>query len=161
AFEVIGEGLGAQNAVGGGGRYDGLVAALGGPDVPGIGFALGIERLAMLAPSDAARAPGPAAAILPLEDRAVAPALAIATRLRDQGMAVALEPAGRSLKALLRAADRRNARLAVILGDEELQTGRATVRDLVRHEDRRQALPFDTAGPELAGQLRAMLGSAA
>jgi histidyl-tRNA synthetase len=161
AFEVLGEGLGAQNAVGGGGRYDGLVAALGGPDVPGLGFALGIERLAMTTPSDRAASPGPAAAILPLEDRAVAPALALATRLRDQGMIVALEPAGRSLKALLRAADRRRARLAVIVGEEELRTGHVTVRDLVRHEDRRQALALDTPGPELAERLQALLGSPA
>src|SRR5262249_61802646 len=52
AFEVVGGTLGAQNAVGGGGRYDGLVAALGGPDVPGIGFALGVERLAMVVPPE-------------------------------------------------------------------------------------------------------------
>src|SRR5438094_638692 len=106
AFEVVAEGLGAQNAVGGGGRYDGLVAALGGPDIAGVGFALGLERLAMAAPEAEDEAPGPAALILPLAARAVGPALALATRLRDGGLAVGLEPAGRSLKALLRTADR-------------------------------------------------------
>src|SRR5581483_6257141 len=141
AFELIGAGLGAQNAVGGGGRYDGLVAALGGPDVPGVGFALGVERLAMVTPGAEAVAAGPMAVVLPLDARGVGPALRIATRLRDQHAAVGLEPAGRSLKALLRAADRRRARLAVIIGDDELQAGRATVRDLARHEDRRHALP--------------------
>src|SRR5204862_268220 len=85
AFEVVAGGLGAQNAVGGGGRYDGLVAALGGPDVAGVGFALGLERLAMVAPEVEAEAPGPAALILPLDPQAVGPALALATRLRDGG----------------------------------------------------------------------------
>jgi len=158
AFEVVAEGLGAQNAVGGGGRYDGLVAALGGPDIAGVGFALGLERLAMAAPEAEDEAPGPAALILPLAARAVGPALALATRLRDGGLAVGLEPEGRSLKALLRTADRRRARLAVILGEEELEAGRATVRDLVRHQDRRQFLPLDASGPELVRALQAMIG---
>jgi histidyl-tRNA synthetase len=158
AFEIVAGGLGAQNAVGGGGRYDGLVAALGGPDIAGVGFALGLERLAMVAPEVEAEAPGPTALILPLEAQAVGPALALATRLRDGGLAVGLEPAGRSLKALLRIADRRHARLAVILGEEELRAGRATVRDLVQHQDRRQVLPLDAGGPELVRALQAMIG---
>src|SRR5207244_4173509 len=74
------------------------------------------------------------------------------------GLAVGLEPAGRSLKALLRIADRRHARLAVILGEEELRVGRATVRDLVQHQDRRQVLPLDAGGPELMRALQAMIG---
>ena len=91
-----------------------------------------------------------AAVILPLEQRAVGPALTIARGLRDEGVAVDVEPAGRSLRALLRAADKRGARLAIILGEEELAAGRATVRDLARHEDRRQVLPFDAPAAELA-----------
>jgi len=158
AFEVVAEGLGAQNAVGAGGRYDGLVAALGGPDVPGVGFALGLDRLAFVASAGSVSS-GPAAVILPLEERAVGPALALATRLRQQGLSVGLEPAGRSLKALLRSADRRGARLAVILGEDELRTGRATVRDLVRREDRRDALALDAPGPELASAVQALVGA--
>ncbi|TMB16968.1 MAG: histidine--tRNA ligase [Deltaproteobacteria bacterium] len=158
AFEVVAEGLGAQNAVGAGGRYDGLVAALGGPDVPGVGFALGLDRLALVASAGSVSS-GPVAVILPLEERAVGPALALATRLRQQGLSVGLEPAGRSLKALLRSADRRGARLAVILGEDELRTGRATVRDLVRREDRRDALTLDAAGPELASAVQALVGA--
>ena len=161
AFEAVSGHLGAQNAVGGGGRYDGLVAALGGPDVPGIGFALGVERLATVAVNEEADAPAPVAAVLPLEDRAAAPALALATRLRDHGLPVLLEPSGRSLKALLRAADRRHARLALILGEEELRAGRVTVRDLARHEDRRLALGLDAGGVELARAVRAMLEAGA
>jgi histidyl-tRNA synthetase len=158
AFEVVGVGLGAQNAVGGGGRYDGLVAALGGPDVAGIGFALGVERLAMVVPPEVGADTRPAVAVLPLAPEAVGPAFALATRLRDAGFGAALEPAGRSLKALLRAADRRGARLAVILGEDELGAGRATVRDLARHEDRRQALALDAPSAALVETIRSMLG---
>ena len=158
AFEVVSAGLGAQNSVAGGGRYDGLVAALGGPPVPGIGFAIGLERLAAVATAEDGDRTAPAAAILPLDARAVGPALSLATRLRDQGVVVTLEPAGRSLKGLLRAADRRHARLAVILGEDELKAGRATVRDLERHEDRPRVLGLDTPGPELARSLHEMIG---
>jgi histidyl-tRNA synthetase len=158
AFEVVAGGLGAQNAVGGGGRYDGLVAALGGPAVAGVGFALGLERLAAVTPPSE-QATGALLAVLPLDPRGVAPALELASRLRDAGIAVALEPAGRSLKAMLRAADRRHARLALILGGEEITAGRVTVRDLARHEDHRQALALDAPGAELAAAVRALLGS--
>ena len=158
AFEVIGSGLGAQNAVGGGGRYDGLVAALGGPDVAGVGFALGLERLAMVAspsvPTDAV-----IAVVLPLEARAVEPALSLATRLRSADVATTVEAPGRSLKALLRAADRRGARLAVILGGDELAAGRATVRDLVAHADRKDALPLDATPAALAAVVHGMLAT--
>jgi histidyl-tRNA synthetase len=159
AFEVIAGGLGAQNAVGGGGRYDGLVAALGGGDVPGTGFALGVDRLAMLLESTDAQAPPPAAVILPLDPRAVGPALDIATRLRREGVGVIVEAAGRSLKSLLRAADRQRAAVAIILGEDELRTGRATIRNLVRREDRPQALALDAPGPELARHVRSEAGS--
>ena len=161
AFEIVaeGEGLGAQNAIGGGGRYDGLVAMLGGPDVPGVGFALGLDRLAMAAARATDAEPGPVAVILPLEPRAVPHALRLATRLRDEGLAIGIEPAGRSLKALLGVADRRRARLAVILGPDELAAGRATVRDLASSVDRRHALDLEAPGPELARWVRAEIGA--
>ncbi len=159
AFEVVSGALGAQDAVAGGGRYDGLVAALGGPAVPGIGFAIGVERLAAIASKHEDERPAAAAVVLPLDARAVGPALALSTRLRDQGIAVWLEAAGRSLKAMLRAADRRRARLAVILGEDELRAGRATIRDLERHEDRRQVLSLDAPGAEVAETVRTLLGA--
>src|SRR5436190_619430 len=106
-------------------HLDGLVAMLGGPEVAGVGFALGLDRVAMATPAAEDAAPGPAALVLPLEPRAVAPALRLATQLRDEGLVVAVEPAGRSLKALLGVANRRRARLAVILGPDQLPAGRA------------------------------------
>lgn len=157
AFEVVAEGLGAQNAVGAGGRYDGLVAALGGPDIGGVGFALGLERLALVAAAAEPIPTGPAAVILPLIEPAVPPALSLATRLRHQGVAVDLEPAGRSLKSMLRAADRRGARLAIIVGEDELRAGSATVRDLVRHQDRPHALLLDGPEAELVSAVQALV----
>jgi histidyl-tRNA synthetase len=156
-FEVVADGLGAQNAVGGGGRYDGLVAALGGPDVAGVGFAIGLERLAMIVPAQGEMRP-PVAVVLPLTDAAVGPALALATRMRDEGMAVEIGPTGRSLKARLRAADRRQARLAVLLGEEELRVGRASVRDLARHQDTSHVLGLEAPGPDLVRCVHALVG---
>jgi histidyl-tRNA synthetase len=148
AFEITAGGLGSQNAVGGGGRYDGLVAELGGPDVPAIGFALGVDRLA-LSLGEVAAGSGPDVAILPLVGDAAAAALAVATRLRDGGMHVVLEPPGRSLKALLRSADRRGARMALLIGGDELASGRGTVRDLAHGRDHPQAVPLGLDGAAL------------
>jgi histidyl-tRNA synthetase len=155
AFEVVAEGLGAQNAIGGGGRYDGLVAALGGPEVCGVGFALGVERLAMVA--EARVDSSPLTVVLPLGEEAAGAALGLATRLRDHGLAAGIEAPGRSLKAQLRSADRQGARLALILGADELQARHATIRDLGRREDHPRALPLDAAPDELARRLRALL----
>ena len=154
AFEVIAAGLGSQNAVGGGGRYDGLVEAVGGGSVPGVGFAIGLDRLAMIldAPVPAV---GPAAVILPLSDAAIEPGFALASRLRGEGLWVGIEPSGRSLKAQMRSADRQHARVAILIGDSELQSGRATIRDLEHRLDRPLALPLDASGAELAAALAA------
>jgi histidyl-tRNA synthetase len=158
AFEVVAEGLGAQNALGGGGRYDGLVAALGGPDLPGVGFAIGLERLSMAVGDGVAPGARPVAWVVPLDERALAPALALATRLRDQGLVVGLEAGGRTLKAMLRAADKNGARLALILGEDELRAGRVTVRDLQRRENLPRALALEASGPELARLVQELVG---
>jgi histidyl-tRNA synthetase len=81
-------------------------------------------------------------------------ALSIATRLRSGGITVLLEPPGRSLKALLRNANRRQARAALLLGGDELAAGRGTVRDLVRGVDHRLALPLDAGASELVRWVR-------
>jgi len=153
AFEITAAGLGAQDAVAGGGRYDGLVAQLGGPDVPAFGFAIGVERLA-LAAGLTIEPPAPQMAILPLVAEAAGAALSIAVRLRAGGITVLLEPPGRSLKALLRNANRRQARAALLLGGDELAAGRGTVRDLVRGVDHRLALPLDAGASELVRWVR-------
>jgi histidyl-tRNA synthetase len=154
-FEVIGPGLGAQGAVGAGGRYDGLVAQLGGPAVSGIGFAFGVDRLVLsLQASDAtidervAAELAPEVFIAPLGADAEAAALGVARRLRAAGVRVELD-GGRSLKSLMRRADRLKARLVMILGEEELAQRRATLRDMEAKQDRKLAVDIDLTGDAL------------
>jgi len=129
AFEFTTEALGAQGAVLAGGRYDGLVETMGGPPTPGVGWAGGIERLAALAGEAAAPAPARPIAIVPLGARAEAAALGLAQRLRHGGFAVELTYRG-SLSKRLKRANQAGAAAAVILGDDEMARGTATVRDL-------------------------------
>jgi len=159
AFEVVAGNLGAQNAVGGGGRYDGLVSALGGPPLPGIGFAIGLERLLMATEHHAFSSAHPEVAVIPLSVEASAAAVRLTRRLRALGMRCELEAAGRSLKSAMRRADKLAARFAVLIGDDELRAGRATVRDLQRQADHRLALGVDDLGPALMETLR-MLAAA-
>ena len=130
AFEFVTEALGAQGAVLAGGRYDGLVETMGGPATPGVGWAGGIERLAALVAEagEVAAAPRPIA-IVPLGARAEASALGLAQRLRHAGFAVELTYRG-TLSKRLKRADQARAAAAVILGEDELERGVATVRDL-------------------------------
>ena len=156
AFEVLSENLGSQNAVGGGGRYDGLVAELGGPPVAAIGFAIGLERLLMATDDGAFRPPAPDVDVIPLSAEAAPVAVRLTRRLRDCGMRCELEAAGRSVKSAMRRADKLAARFAVLIGEDELRAGRATVRDMRRQADHRLALAVDDPGPALAETLRAL-----
>ncbi len=155
AFEVTARNLGAQNAVGGGGRYDGLVEALGGPPLAGIGFAIGLERLLMAA-AGSPPASHPEVDVIPLTPAASEVAVRMVRRLRALGMRCELEAAGRSLKSAMRRADKLAARFAVLVGEDELRAGRATVRDLQHKADHRLVLAVDDDGPALAACLRAL-----
>jgi histidyl-tRNA synthetase len=134
AFEIVAPGLGAQDAVGGGGRYDGLIAELGGPDVPGIGFAFGIDRLDMASARPADVRPA-RFLVAPIGHDAGTAALRLARRLRAAGHAVELEPSDRRLKAQLKRADKAGVRYVIIVGEDELASGRATVRDMIGRVD--------------------------
>ena len=127
AFEFTTEALGAQGAVLAGGRYDGLVETMGGPPTPGVGWAGGIERLAALVGE--VGAPSRPIAIVPLGARAEAVALGLAQRLRHEGFAVELTYRG-SLSKRMKRANQAGAAAAVILGDDEMARGTATIRDL-------------------------------
>lgn len=130
AFEFVGRGLGSQDAVGGGGRYDGLAEMLGGPSVPGIGFALGMDRI-MLSLGESGQAHGPVRAYLvTLGEQAAAQALSLATRLRSAGIGCEFDLSGRGMKGQMKDASRSGARFAVILGDDEIASGEVTVKDL-------------------------------
>jgi len=124
--------LGAQNTVAGGGRYDRLVASLGGPATPAIGFALGIER-ALLAIPDGAESYEPALAVFfaPMHAAALDFALPIAHRLRDKGIRIEIEHRASSKPGkMLGRANKLRARAAVIIGDNEIASGNLTVKDL-------------------------------
>jgi histidyl-tRNA synthetase len=128
-FEVTSGELGAQNSVLGGGRYDGLVRDLGGPDLTGIGFALGMERLVMLLPAGEA-APRCDVFVAPLAAAATDKALLLQRELRGAGLRVLMEHEGRGLKSQMKRADKLGARLVALLGEDELAKGVWTVRDM-------------------------------
>ncbi len=140
AFEVHDTQLGAQSALGGGGRYDGLVEACGGPATPAVGFSAGIERvLYALENTRPERLPSESAAavlVLPLGARTRAEALRLARELRAHAPTT-VDLTGRSLKAQLRGADRSGARVAVILGEDEVENGEVMVRNLAAGEQER------------------------
>jgi len=115
-FEFESERLGAQAALGGGGRYDRLVEELGGPATPGVGWAAGIERILLAAPEDEADDGARVYIALATAD-STAPALGVAQRLREQGIRAEFEQAGRSMKGQLKQADRLGARVTLILGE--------------------------------------------
>ena len=134
-FEILAGNIGAQNAILGGGRYDGLVKQLGGPDRVGIGFAAGIERLVLAMPDDARR-PGAGArsSWRRWATRRGTPALALLRDLRRAGLEAHMEYEGRSIKSQMKRADRLKAAYALILGDDELAARRG---EREGHDDRR------------------------
>jgi histidyl-tRNA synthetase len=154
AFEVVAEGLGAQNAVGGGGRYDGLVKGLGGPDAPGIGFALGVERLVLAMQDHAAARPvAPEVFIASLGAAAEAEALHLAHRWRRAGVRVEMTSAGKSLKSQMRLADKTGAPYVLILGEDELASRTLTVRDMAAKRDFPRAVDLALPGRALRAAL--------
>ena len=127
AFEFKTDRLGAQDTIMGGGRYDGLVETMGGPPTPGVGWAAGIERMAMLLAEPVP--PARPIAVVPIGEAAGPEALRLAQRLRHVGIAVELGYGG-NLKKRLQRANKVGARAAVLLGEEEMAQSAATVRDL-------------------------------
>lgn len=161
AFEVHYPALGAQSALGGGGRYDGLVEACGGPPTPAVGFSGGIERvlyaLEKIRPERTVAA-GPATVlVLPRAEAKRVEALQLAQELRAHARTV-VDLSGRSLKAQLRGADRLGARVAVIVGGDEVAPGEVVVRDLRASEQERVARA--EVGAAVAERLRPHGGGA-
>ena len=145
AFEFTTEALGAQGTVLAGGRYDGLVAQMGGPATPGVGWAAGIERLSMLV-EDVPAAPRPVA-VIPVTGETETRAMQIAHALRRDGFVVELGFRG-NLSRRLKRANRLNARAAVILGPDEVARGNATLRDL--DSGGQEEVPLSAIGDRLA-----------
>ncbi|TET51306.1 MAG: histidine--tRNA ligase [Anaerolineales bacterium] len=136
-FEVWAAGIGAQSAICGGGRYDGLAEALGGRPTPGVGFGSGLERIIMVMQHlgiDVPQLPGPRVFLAHLGHAAQRRSLQLAQELRGAGVGAWLAFGERGLKAQLREANKRGVRFAVILGENELASGQAAVRDMESSE---------------------------
>lgn len=145
-FEVLSFGgeLGSQNTLAGGGRYDGLVAELGGPPTPAVGFAMGMERL-MLALGEDKPKLGPAAQITLVlqEPRGRAAALHLMAQLRQLNISVDFDHRGGSMKSQMKRADRRSSHLVLILGENEFANGTIMVREM--QSSQQQEIPLSEA----------------
>ena len=140
-FEFVSGGLGSHDAVGGGGRYDGLAESLGGDPLPGIGFALGVDRI-LLAAEKATAAPSPVEVyIVAVGTDAMADAFVLATELRRAGIGADLDLAARSMKGQMKQASASGARWAAILGERERAAGTVMLKDLSTSDQR--AIPQD------------------
>jgi histidyl-tRNA synthetase len=155
-FEWVTDALGAQDAVCSGGRYDGLIAQLGGEPTPAIGFAAGVERIVALIVQAGSQPPArvPDIYLVASGERAEVAAMRLAEQLRDAlpGRAVVLNLGGGNFKTQFRRADRSGAQLALILGDEEMDRGVAAVKPL-RHEGGQIDCPL----AELPGRIASLL----
>ncbi len=150
-FEMVTGSLGAQNAVAAGGRYDGLIRDLGGPPLPGIGFAMGVERLVLLK-GGTGSAVAPDIFLAALGEKAADEGFLIMSRLQRRGIRAEMDYLGKSLKAQMRRADKLQARFVLILGEEELSRGTAPLRVMAGGEQTEVSL--EGLEEFLAGRLR-------
>ncbi len=144
-FEVWAEGIGAQSAVCGGGRYDGLMELLGGPATPAVGFAAGLERAILVMQHQKVEPPAlpiPPVYLTYLGKRTRARAVELLVRIREAGIGAQIALKG-SLRSQLRHADKRNARYVLILGEDELARGEVTVKEMTQEGRQQQAVPLD------------------
>jgi histidyl-tRNA synthetase len=136
-FEFTSSALGAQNAVAGGGRYDGLVRLMGGPNVAGFGFAVGLERLVDILKEQRKTVAEPdrnGAFLAVMGEKSFGEAMKLASQLREAGVPVDLDYEGKSLKSQMRRADKLGCRYVVFLGPDELAKKKAGLRDMVSGE---------------------------
>ena len=149
-FRATSDELGSQSTLLGGGRYDTMIERLGGPKVPAIGFAMGLERLLLSMPPVTARRP-PICYLAPMNDAAIDVALLLGRDLRACGVRAEVDGRGGRLKAMLRRADSMGARLCVLLGESELARGVLTVKDLTGHVQ--DEIPLEGAARVLADRV--------
>jgi histidyl-tRNA synthetase len=153
-FEWVTDRLGSQGAICSGGRYDGLVAQLGGRETPAVGWALGVERVVELIQAEGwgGAQPMPDAYLVMVGDQARRRGFALAETLRDRvpGLVLSIDSNGGSFRAQLRRADRSGARFALILGDEELEAGVVGLKPL-REEAPQESLTSDSLAARLLG----------
>ena len=142
-FEFVSGDIGAQSTVCGGGRYDGLIGQMGGPKTPSLGFAMGIERLMMVLSAQNAelpKAPTCDLFIATLGEHAILKASALCRELRDEGYKVQTDICGRGLKAQMKYADKIGAKFTLVLGDNEVESGKATLKNMSNSAEKEIAL---------------------
>ncbi len=155
AFEFVSDKLGAQGAVAAGGRYDGLVEELGGPPTPAVGFAVGTERLMMLLPSQTETRP-PDVFMALLGDRATAFGLKLSQALRARGYRCEMDYQSRGLKGQMKFAGRLGAAFVLIVGDGEMDSGKAVLQDMA--EGRKESIGIDEEIKQVADAVAVALG---
>ena len=156
-FEFVHDGLGAQSGIGGGGRYDGLMATLGGPPLTGVGFGLGVDRTLLacraegLAPWSVARCEVFGVPLGSIDGAARRRLVVLAGELRRAGVRVDLAYGGRGLKGAMKSADRSGARYTLVLGERDLDAGTVGVKDMASGEQR--SVPLTDVVDELVAIL--------
>jgi histidyl-tRNA synthetase len=153
-FEFVHDGLGAQSGIGGGGRYDGLMSQLGGQDLSGIGFGLGVDRTMLALRAEGKTAGNPSRCEVfgvPLGEAAKLELATVAATLRAAGVRVDLAYGGKGIKGAMRAADRSGARIALVAGDRDIEAGTIGVKDLSTGEQ--VDIPADSVVAEVLSKL--------
>lgn len=133
-FECVHDGLGAQSAIGGGGRYDGLIETLGGPAIGGVGFGLGVDRTCLAVQAEGLKLVEESSAdvfLIPVGQDALTKVVELAGAIRSANINADLAYDGRSIKAAMKSADRSGAKFAVIIGDDEIANSTAVVKNLI------------------------------
>lgn len=153
-FEFVHDGLGSQSGIGGGGRYDGLMAELGGQELSGVGFGLGIDRTLLACQAEGVTVGDQARCdiyCVPLGETAKRRLVEVAGGLRAAGVRADVSYGGKGLKGAMKAADRSGARFAIVLGERDLESGTAQLKDLASGEQR--AVDLDGVVEEARGVL--------
>nr|WSZ95063.1 histidine--tRNA ligase [Streptomyces sp. NBC_00857] len=154
-FEFVHDGLGAQSAVGGGGRYDGLSEMIGGPELPSVGWALGVDRTVLALEAEGIELDIPPATsvyAVPLGEEARKRLFAVVTELRKAGVATDFAFGGRGLKGAMKSANRSGARYTIVAGERDLADGAVQLKDMETGEQ--EAVALDA----IVGKLRSLLG---
>ena len=157
-FEFVSGDIGAQSTVCGGGRYDGLVSQMGGPKVPSLGFAMGLERLMMVLKSQDTKLPDAPTCdlyIAPLGEKAGLKATKLCADLRSEGYAVETDICSRGLKAQMKFANKISAKYSLVLGDDEIENGKAKLKDMT--EGTETEIKIDEIVEELGEAIRARI----
>ncbi|MGO2426794.1 histidine--tRNA ligase [Corynebacterium flavescens] len=154
-FEFVHDGLGAQSGIGGGGRYDGLMAQLGGQELSGIGYGLGVDRALLALEAEGITLDGVNSRVdvfgVPMGANAKRHMAGLINELRKAGIASDMSFGDRGLKGAMKGADRAGARFALVIGDQELESGTVALKDLAAHEQHEVAL--DQVVAEVARRL--------